>query len=246
MRAVAVLVVAIACASKPPVPYRLTVAEKYEVGEDATVVLDVRQVSDDDATLVITRPDGTIVKQSATLEETNSRIRFGKPPPHPGVLPTFTMPGEYKIELRVDDVEQATTTITVKGNLLDKLLPTADIGDYKQITRFARPKIYGKKDQGKSYGAIYTLPWKVEARIEITIDNPGPHMKSTWKTFEEEGTITVIENNNVIFRERAESVTASWFSKDKIIRMQAPTLDDLEKGIIAYFLDKFPSKLEAK
>jgi len=246
MRAVVLLTLVIGCAHAKPVPYRLTIPEKYEVGEDATVVLDVKQVSDDDAKIIVTRPDGTVVKEAASLEEASARIRFGKPPPHPGLPPTFTIPGEYKVELEVNDNVEAKTVIVVKKNLLDELLPMADVGDYKQITRYTRPKIYGKKDQGKSYGAIYTLPWKVESRVEITIDDPGKHLKATWKTFEEEGAVTVMDNSNVIFRERAESVTASWFSDNKIIRMQAPTLADLEKDIIGFFLSKFPSKLEAK
>lgn len=244
MRAVLVLLAVTGCARS--VPYRLTVPEAYEVGEDATIVVDATQLTDDDAIIIITRPDGTIVKESAPLDAPSSRIRFGRPPPHPGLPPTFTIPGAYKIELKVDGTVLAKTELMVEKNLLDTLLPMKDVGDYKQVTRYTRPKIYATKAQGKSYGAIYTLPWKVEARIEITIDDPGPHLASTWKSYAEEGTTTMMENSNVIFRERAESVTASWYSKDKIIRMQAPALEDLEKGIIGHFLSRFPSRVEAE
>ncbi len=227
-------------------PYRLTLADKYEVGEDATIVVDAKKLSDDDAQVVITRPDGSILKQRAPLDEASSRIRFGRPPPHPGLPPTFTTTGAYKIELKVDDSVLAKTELTIDRNRLDDLLPTDDVADYKQITRYTRPKIYGKKDQGKSYGAIYSPPTKVEARVEITIDEPGTHLAETWKTFQEEGAPSLIEENNVIFRERSESVTVSWYSDKNIIRMQAPTLADLERGIIGHFLKRFPSKVAPK
>jgi hypothetical protein len=227
-------------------PYRLTPADRYEVGEDATIVLDAKKLSDDDAKVVITRPDGSILKEQVALDQPNSRIRFGRPPPHPGLPPTFTTTGAYRIELKVDDTVLAKTEVTIERNRLDELLPTDDIADYKQITRYTRPKIYGKTYQGKSYGAIYSPPSKVEARVEITIDDPGKHLAATWKTFEEEGAPSVIEESNVIFRERGESVTASWRSDKVIVRMQAPTLADLERGIIGHFLKRFPSKLGAK
>ncbi len=247
MRA-ALLLVLVGCAAKA-VPYKLTVPTEggsYEVGEDVTVVLDVKKVSDDDAKIIVTRPDGTIVKENASLEAPNSRIRFGRPPPHPGLPPTITIKGTYTVELQVDDKPMASTSIDVTSDRLNELLPMEDVADYKQITRYTRPKIYGKTAPGKSYGAIYSPPWRVEARVEITIDEPKKYLKETWKLYAEEGAPSVIENNNVIFRERSESVTASWYSDGVVVRMQAPTLDDLEKGIIGHFLKKFPSKLESK
>jgi hypothetical protein len=247
MRAVLVFVLAVGCAKT--VPYKLTVPTEggaYEVGEDVTVVLDVKKVSDDDAKIIITRPDGTIVKENASLDAPNSRIRFGRPPPHPGLPPTITIKGTYTIELQIDDKPVSTMTVDVTSDRINALLPMEDVADYKQITRYTRPKIYGKTYQGKSYGAIYSPPWRVEARVEITIDEPKKHLKETWKLYAEEGAPSVIENNNVIFRERSESVTASWYSDGVVVRMQAPTLDDLEKGIIGHFLKKFPSKLESK
>ena len=50
----------------------------------------------------------------------------------------------------------------------------------------------------------------------------------------------------MIFRERSESVTVSWYSDKNIIRMQAPTLADLERGIVGHFLKRFPSKVAPK
>ena len=243
MRAALVLVI-VGCAHGPP--YKLSVTEKYEVGEDATIALRVRQLSDDDAQIIVTRPDGSIVKENAPLDVESSRIRFGRPAPHPGLPPTFTVTGAYQIELRVDDKVVATTELMISNARLDELLPMEDIAGYKQITRYTRAKLNGKRQQWKTYGAIYTLPRKVEARVAIIIEEPKRHLEDAWRAYREEGTVSVIEGNNVVFRERAESVSASWISGDKIIGMRAPTLADLEKGIIGHFLTKFPSKLEAK
>jgi hypothetical protein len=246
MRAAIALVFAAGCGAARVVPYTLAAPEVYEVGEDATISITVKQLSDDDAQLVITRPDGSIVKERAPIDVERSRVRFGRPPPHPGLPPTFTMTGAYKIELKVDDTVLAGTELVVTRNHIDELLPIEDVGDYKQITRFTRPKLYGKTFEGKSYGAIYSPPWRVESRVEITIDEPKKHLAETWKRYAEEGAMSEIEGQNVIFRERSESVTASWFSGDKIIRMQAPSMPDLEKGIIGHFLQKFPSKLQVQ
>lgn len=246
MRAVFALVLAAGCGATRAVPYTLVPPAVYEVGEDATIALTVKQLSDDDAQIVITRPDGSIVKEHVPLDVETSRIRFGKPPPHPGLPPTFTLKGAYKVELKVDDRVLAKTELVVTSSRIDELLPVADVVDYKQITRFTRPKLYGKTFEGKSYGAIYSPPWRVEARVLITIDEPKKHLGETWKLYADEGAISEIEGHNVIFRERSESVTASWFSGDKIIRMQAPTMDDLQKGIIGHFLKKFPSKLQVQ
>ena len=236
MRAAFALILVAGCGAARPVPYKLASPELYEVGEDATILLTVKQVSDDDAQIVITRPDGSIVKENAPLDTDSSRIRFGKPPPHPGIPPTFTMKGAYKVELKVDDQVLAKSELVITSNHIDDLLPIESVADYKQITRYTRPKVYGKTFEGKSYGAIYSPPWRVEARVQITIDEPKKHLAETWKSYAEEGAMSEIEGNNVIFRERSESVTASWFSGDKIIRMQAPTMPDLEKGIIGHFL----------
>ncbi len=244
MRAVLALVLAAGCGAARPVPYSLSSAASYEVGEDATIAVTAKQLSDDDAQVVITRPDGSIVKEHAPIDVESSRIRFGKPPPHPGLPPTFTIKGAYKVELKVDDQVLAKTELVVTSDHINELLPIEDVVEYKQITRFTRPKLYGKTFEGKSYGAIYSPPWRVEARVLITIDEPKEHLGETWKLYAEEGAMTELEGYNVIFRERSESVTASWFAGDKIIRMQAPTMDDLQKGIIGHFLKRFPSKLK--
>lgn len=246
MRGALLLVFSMGCAIHATVPYKLAAPDPYEVGEDATISLSVKRLSDDDAQIVITRPDGSIVKQNAPLDTDASKVRFGRPPPHPGLPPTFTVKGAYKVELKVDDQVLAKTELVIRSDHLDELLPIEDVAEHKQITRYTRPKLYGKKLEGKSYGAIYSPPWKVESRVEITIDEPKSQLKEAWKLYAEEGTMSMIDDQNVILRERAESVTASWFSGDKIIRMQAPALADLEKGIIGHFLTRFPSKLQAK
>lgn len=243
MRTVLVLAAIVGCAHAPP--YRISVEDKYEVGEDATVTVNVSKVTDDDAELIVTRPDGTIVKQHAPLDATSARIKFGKPPPHPGTPPTFTVPGTYTIELRADDNVLAKQEILVEGALLDELLPVDEIADYTQITRYTRTRQHGKKTW-KVYGAIYVLARNVDARIEIIIENPGKNLEAAWKEYEEEGTISVIEGNNVRFRERTGSVSTSWISGKRIINTRGPTLADLEKGLIAHFLGRFPSKLASE
>jgi hypothetical protein len=232
-----------ACAHGPP--YRVQVTESYEVGEDITVALRVRELTDDDAVIIVTRPDGTIIKEHAPLDVEHSKIRFGRPAPHPGVPATFTETGPYRVELKTGDTVLAKDEVVVKVNHLDELLPMRDVADYKQITRYTKVRLYGKK-QWKTYGAIYVQQYRPEARVEIVIEEPGSNMKDAWKPYFEVGTVTVIEDNNVIFREGADVVTASWISDSRIIAMRAPTLADLERGMVAHFLNEFPSKLDAK
>jgi hypothetical protein len=245
MRAVLVLIAAGACGAQSSSAYRVAVTDSYEVGEDATVSLQVKQVSDDDAEIVITRPDGTSVKEHAPLDTETSRIKLGKTAPHPGIPPTFTIPGTYQIELRnSDETVLATSEVVIKRARLDELLPLEPVANHKQLTRYTLAKLRGKQ-QWKTYGAIYSLPRKLD-RIEILIEEPKRALKDAWKPYAEDATVSVIADNNVMFRERSGSVAASWISGDLIVAMRAPTLADLEQGLIGHFLGRFPSKLGAK
>jgi len=75
------------------------------------------------------------------------------------------------------------------------------------------------------------------------IEEPGAALKVAWKPYEEEGPLAIIENNNVRFRERTGSVSASWISGKRIIAVRAANLADIERGFIAAFFRRYPSDL---
>jgi hypothetical protein len=240
MRALVVLCVIAGCRTTQP--YRLDVMDRYEVGEDAVVSVHVERPSGDDAQLVITRPGGTRIRQRAPLDVEVSRIRFGTPLPRPGVEPTFTVPGTYRVELRAGKKVLARLAIEVKVDHLSDLLPDEVIADYKPIVRYARAKQSGPS-AWMTYGAIYEHPFRADARIEILIEEPKDHLATAWLPYEEDSTLGVILDNNVRVRERAESFTASWKGSGMIVSLRGPTLADLERGLIRHFLARFPSKL---
>lgn len=242
VRALAVLWLVMGCGSPA---YRLTVTEPYEVGEDATIGLQVKQVSDDDAEIVITRPDGTIVKQHAPLDAAVTRIRFSPPVPRPRAIPTFTTTGDYLVELKSGKRVLATKKLEVKIDHLNDLIPDESVSEYKPITRFTRPKQAGDK-HWKIYGATYEHPFHPDARVDVVVEEPKEDMSTAWKAYEEEGTLGVIENSNVVIRERTDSASAAWKSGDWIVSMRASRLAELQRGLIAHFLARFPSKLNAK
>jgi hypothetical protein len=222
------------------------VTETYEVGEDATVNVQAQETTDDDAYIVITRPDGSIVKQHAPLDAATARVKFAPPVPRPRAIPTFTMKGTYKVELRSRNKLLASRTVEVTSDHLGDLIPDESVSDYKPITRFTRTRQLGDK-QFKTYGATYEDPFHPDARVDVLIEEPGDDAyAAAWKTYEDDGTLGVIENSNVILKERADSAQASWTSGKQIVSLHAPTLADLERGLIGHFLARFPSKLQAK
>lgn len=242
VRALTVLCLVVGCGGPA---YRLTVTEPYEVGEDATIGLQVKQVTDDDAEIVITRPDGTSVKQHAPLDAAVTRIRFAPPVPRPRAIPTFTMTGDYLVELKSGNRVLASKKLQVTIDHLNDLIPDESVSEYKPITRFTRPKQAGDK-HWKVYGATYEHPFQTGARIDVVIEEPKDDMKVAWKPYEEDGTLGVIENSNVLIRERTDSASAAWKSGDWIVSMRAASLAELQRGLIAHFLARFPSKLSAK
>ncbi len=242
MRSLAILCLLAGCLKGPA--YKLDVTESYEVGEDATIGLHVRDLSDDDADIVIRRPDGTDVRQHAPLDAKVTRIRFAPPVPRPRAVPTFTMKGEYIVELRSGSKVLAKKTLQVTLDHLNDLISEESFEDYKPITRFTRPKQAGAA-RWKTYGATYEHPFRKEARIDVLIEEPKQHLATAWKSYEEQGTLGVIKGATVLLRERAESARAAWISDDLIVSLAAPTLADIEK-LIGHFIDRYPSKLSAK
>jgi hypothetical protein len=238
-----VLLLVAGCGRGPA--YKLTVTEAYEVGEDATIGLQVRKLTDDDAEIVITRPDGSVVKQHAPLDAEITRVRFAPPVPRPRAVPTFTTKGDYLVELKAGDRVLAKSTVKVTIDHLNDLIPQEVAADYKPITRYARPKQAGDL-HWKIYGATYEHPFHTDARIDLVIEEPKGDMKTAWKAYAEEGTLGVIDNSTVVIRERADSASAAWKSGELIVSMRASSLAELQRGLIAHFLARFPSKLSAK
>jgi hypothetical protein len=243
VRALTVLCLVAACGRGPA--YRLTVTEAYEVGEDATIGIQVRELTDDDAEIVITRPDGTFVKQHAPLDVEITRVRFAPPVPRPRAIPTFTTKGDYLVELKAGEHVLAKHTVKVTIDHLNDLIPQEVIADYKPITRATRPKQAGDR-HWKIYGATYEHPFHTDARIDLVIEEPKENMKIAWTSYAEEGTLGVIENSTVVIRDRADSASAAWKSGELIVAMRARSLAELQRGLLAHFLARFPSKLSAK
>lgn len=242
VRSLTILCLVAGCLKGPA--YKLDVTESYEVGEDATIGLHVRELSDDDAEIVITRPDGTDVRQHAPLDAKVTRVRFAPPVPRPRAIPTFTMKGEYIVELRSGSKVLAKRTLEVTLDHLNDLISDESFEGYKPITRFARPKQAGAA-HWKTYGATYEHAFRPQARIDVLIEEPKQNLETAWKWYEEQGTLGVIKGATVIIRERADTARAAWISDDLIIAMTAPTLADIER-LIGHFVDRYPSKLAAK
>jgi hypothetical protein len=222
--------------------YQLAVTDTYEVGEDATVELRVREASKQKAVLLITRPDGSTLRRYAPLREEVSRIKFGAPLPEPGVEPTFTMPGHYTIELRLKDKVLASRDLEITLDRLDEVLPADEVAGYTPVVRYTRPKQSGTL-RWKTFGAIYEHPSRKDAKIEVLVEAPEDRLATAWKPYEEDTTLGVIENNNVRLRERSDYATASWRASQHVITMRARSLAELERGLIGHFLARFPSKL---
>jgi hypothetical protein len=241
MRALLLLCVAAGCARGPA--FKLDVTEPHEVGEDLTVAVRVKQPDEDqNGEIVVTRPDGTTVKRRVAFDTALARVKLGPPSPRPGIDPTLTAPGDYKIELRKGERVLATYALTVKTARLDELLPAEPIAEYKPVARFTRAKQSGT-GRWKTYGAIYEHAYRKDVQVEVLIEEPRGALAQAWRLYADEGTRAVILGNTVRFLERTSSVTASWTSGKRIVSMKAPTLDDLERGLIGHFLERFPSNL---
>lgn len=239
MRALCILGLA-ACAGSPA--YRLSVHEPYEVGEDPTIAVAIREPRKDQAVLVVTRPDGTMVRQKVRLAAEQTNVRFGSSL-EVDTEPTFTERGDYRVELRANKTVLANQQIRISVDRLTRKFEDEEIAGFALLTKYTRPRA-NKRSHWKTYGAIYEHTARSDARIHVVIEDPGDAFDDAWKQYEEEGTLGVIQNNNVRFRDRAGSVSASWTSGKQIISMRATTLTDFESGFIAHFLARYPSDLD--
>jgi len=238
MRVVWILGV-VACASGPP--YRLSVRDRYEVGEDPTIDVAIREPTKDTAVLIVTRPDGTTVRERVALSSAQNNVRFGRPLER-GVEPTFTARGDYRVELRNNQAVLAKQEIRVSVDRLTTVFDDEPVADFELVAHYTRARA-NKQQHWKTYGALYEHTLRKGVQINVVIEEPGGALREAWKPYEEEGTIEVMENHYVRFRERVGSVSASWISGDKIIAMRAESLADFERGFIARFLAKYPSSL---
>jgi len=230
----------VGCASGPP--YQLSVHNSYEVGEDPTIGIAIAQPTQEKAVLIVTRPDGSTVRQRVSLSIKKNNIRFGATVVDKGSEVTFTERGDYRVELRNDSALLAKQEIRIAVDRLTTLFDESEIADFVPVARYTRPRGL-EKQRWKTYGARYEHTLRKGVQIHVLIEDPGDALPEAWKQYEEEGTLGVIENNYVRFRDRNGSVSASWISGTKIVAMRAETLADFERGFIGQFLARFPSKL---
>lgn len=233
------LFVSIGCASTPA--YRLSVPAQYEVGEDPTIAVAIGKTSNDSAAVVITRPDGSTLRQPISLATARTSVRFG------GAIardytPTFTARGDYLVELEMNGTLLARQEIRISVDRLTRLFPDHEIAGFELVARFTRERGI-RKQRWKTYGALYEHTLRDGSEIRVVIEDPGDALAVAWKMYEDEGTLGVIENNNVRFHERTGSVSASWISGKKIVAMRAAELADFQRGFIDSFLARYPSSL---
>ncbi len=231
----------VACASSPA--YRLDVHDGYEVGEDPTIGVAIREPRKAQAELTVTRPDGSAVRQKLPLSAAETNVRFGGSI-EADVEPTFNKRGDYRVELKSDEAILATQEIRISVDRLTEKFDDRDVAGFDLVARYTRPRA-NKKHHWKTYGALYEHTMRGGTQIHVLIEDPGKGLDDVWKEYEDEGTLAVIENSNVRLRERSDSATASWISGKKIISMRAGTLEDIERGFIGHFLARFPSELSA-
>lgn len=229
----------VACASGPA--YRLSVRDRYEVGEDPTIRITIKQTSDADAILVIERPSGSSVREKVPLRVEQTSVRFGNAV-DPAVVPTFTELGDYRVELRSNETVLAKQEIRIAVDRLTAIFPDDEIALFAPVNRYTRAR-QNKQQHWKIYGALYEHTLRPGTQIHVVIEEPGDALDDAWQRYEEEGTLAVIENNNVRFRERTSSVSATWLSGNRIIAMRAAALEDFERGFLGHFLAKYPSDL---
>src|SRR6185369_2869242 len=105
--------------------YQLTVRDRYEVGEDPTISVAIDSTTDEDAVLIITRPDNTTVRQKVPLSVARTNVRFGNPVDP--AEPTFTAKGDYRVELKTGNKILAKQEIRISVDRLTKIFPDEDV-----------------------------------------------------------------------------------------------------------------------
>jgi hypothetical protein len=239
MRALCIVCL-VGCASGAS--YKLTTRDSYEVGEDPTFDVAISQTSPETAILRVTRPDGSTVRSKIRLDAKQTSVRVGGSL-DTGSEPTFTERGDYRVELRTDKALLARQEIRISVDRLTSIFTDEEIADFAPLTRYTRARA-NKQERWKTYGAIYEHTLRKGVTIHVVVEEPEHALRDAWKPYEEEGTLQVIENNNVRFRERPGNVSASWISGNVIVAMRAETLDDFERGFIGAFLARYPSTLQ--
>jgi hypothetical protein len=237
MRLRALCIIAVAACRGPA--YKISTPGTYEVGEDATVALEVRKGSSDPADLVVTRPDGSKVKKPVSLS--TGRVKLGSPIIDKTSEVTFTQTGLYKIELRSSAHTLAAHQINISLDRLTTFFTTETIAGFAPTLRYARARQDGSA-RWMTYGAIYERTEGRETEIHVLIEDAGANTDSAWKTYEAEGTAGVLENANVLFRERTGSVSVSWRSGQRVISIRVQKQRDLEKAFVRFFFAKYPTK----
>jgi hypothetical protein len=224
----------------PPPVIRMSAAAKYEVGEDATIAIEAPGADSSspvEALLVLERPDGTKLREPATLRSERNRIKFSKP--------SITMVGRYRVLLVGDGKTLAAPVeLNVTIDRLTEILAET-IAEFKAKVRYTRAK-QANDMRWKLYGGIYEHPWKSGIAIEVTIEEPGDAFKRAWSGYEEEGTLELIEGNYVRLREGSSETTARWISMGKIITLRADKLADMDPKFVGRFFARYPSDMKPK
>ena len=121
--------------------YQLTIRDSYEVGEDPTVAIKIRETTKDNAVLIITRPDGSTVRAKVPLDVAQNQIKFGGQP-EPRTEPTFTTPGDYRVELRGDNkLVLAEHQIHVSVDRLTQTFDDGEIAEFELATTYTRARV---------------------------------------------------------------------------------------------------------
>lgn len=223
--------VATACAAKQGT--RVFAPEQYEVGEEATIVVDAADTPVD-ADLVIEHPDGTTARQPTRLQHEKSRIKLGH---------AFARTGRYRVTLVAGGKPIAPPLdININVDRVSELL-AENIIDYEAKQRHAKSRGSGSQ-HWKQYVGVYEHPWQANHTIEVTIEEPREALKRAWASYEEQGILQVIQNNYVRLREGTESTMASWTSRGLIIAIRAADLTQMDPKFLARFFAKHPSDLK--
>jgi len=241
MRVRALCIVAVAACRGPA--YHVSIPTSYEVGEDATVAIEVREISKQPAEIIITRPDGSKLQKPAELDAKHSRVKFGTPLVERTSEPTFTQVGPYKIELKSGAQTLAFQQITIETDRLTKIFTTEPVAGFGPVVRYTRPRQDGTQ-HWMTYGAIYERLEGRETDIHVVIEAAGPNVELAFKRYEEEGTLGVFENSNVRLYERTGEVSTSWRSGERVVVIRARAARDLDRPFVRAFLAKYPSQLK--
>lgn len=239
-----VLCIVVVAACRAPA-YQLSIPTSYEVGEDATVAIEARKTSKQQADVVITRPDGSTLQKRAELDENQTRVKFGTPLIDRSSQPTFTQVGTYKIELRSATHTLAKQQITISTDRLTKIFGSDPVAGFGPVVRYARPRQDGSL-RWMTYGAIYERLEGRETEVHVVVEEAGSHVERAFKSYEEEGTLGVFENSNVRLYERTGNVSTSWRSGPRVLVIRARAARDLDRDFVRAFLAKYPSDLQAR